>query len=104
MENNGKRPSVASDPDRYEHVKSILQRYPDITADEDLEVLNFLRKGPMLDRALLSGAPEVQRQLAQFTSAHEKDLSLGAAVQFVVGAIIIVGVVAAVYFLWGIGV
>lgn len=103
MEQNSRRLSGATDPDRYERIKSILKQYPNIAPEEDAEVLNYLRNGPMLDTALLSGAHEVQEQLVRFRAYHERDFAIGF-VQWVVAAVMLISIAAAAYFLWDIGV
>lgn len=101
MTENHKRSRVASDPELYERIKTIVARYPETTPAENSKILVFLRKGPMLDRALLSGVPELQPQLARFEADHRKELSLGPRhyllVAFVFLALLLVG-----YLLWDI--
>jgi hypothetical protein len=99
MIGNSTRSRVASDPERYERIKAILIRYPHTTAAENADVLMFLRKGPMLDRALLSGVPEIQSQLASFEADHRKDLSI-TPMQYLFAATLAAAVLLGTYFLW----
>jgi hypothetical protein len=97
------RRSGVTDPARYENIKSILKEYPNISPAENAEVLHFFRRGPMLDRALLSGVPEVQQALAQFETDHKADLSLGVMKQLLVTATGIMVFIVALYFMWDAG-
>ena len=75
MEGNRDFRSSGTDPEQYAQMKTLLQKYPDITEEEDAELSQYLRKGPMLGRALLSTA-ELQANLAQFTKDHKREFSL----------------------------
>ena len=101
MTEGGKRSRVASDPELYERIKSIVARYPNTTADDNADVLLFLRSGPMLDRALLSGVADMQPQLARFEADHRSYLALGPR-QYFVAAMILIAVFIAGHLLWDI--
>lgn len=96
------RSRVASDPELYERIKSILARYPETTAAENEELLYFFRRGPMLDRALLSGVAELHPQLAKFEADHRAALSLGLA-HYLFAAVILFALLVSGYFLWDVG-
>lgn len=98
--NRGSR--LASDPELYHRIKSILARYPNITIVENQELLEFLRKEPMLDRALLSGVFELQAQLVRFEADHRRALSLGSA-EYAFAGILLLAVLVRGYLLWNAG-
>jgi hypothetical protein len=53
----------------------------------------------MLDRALLSGVPEIQQQLASFETDHRKSLSISP-MQYLFAAVVAAAVLVGAYLLW----
>lgn len=91
--------TVATDPGRLAHVRTLLARYPDTTPEENEEVIIFLRKGPTMDRALLTGCEHVQRGLSQFTADHKHAFSFSAT-DWLITAAIVLAIIASMLFLW----
>lgn len=58
------------------HIEALLSRYPEVSAEEDAEILRFMKKSPALDVALLSTA-DIRQQLARFRADHRKQFELG---------------------------
>lgn len=93
------RRSVPVDPGRLAQVETLLKRYPDLVQNERQEIIQFLRKGRLRDRGLLTSNQSISGELEAFRNDHDKELSLGFG-EFVAIALIIVLTGAAAVGLW----
>lgn len=101
MSNIPKR-SVAVDADRLAQIESLLSQYPNLNQDERQQILQFLRKAPILDRGLLTGNQSVAWALEAFRHDHDKELSLGWREFLMVAAVAVLFLIV-VAFLWNSG-
>ena len=98
--NEANRPyPSAIDGSWLEHIVSLLTRYPDINRDEANEIVGYLRKGPVLDRGILTGLEPTRDKLAQFRHAHRRELGLQT-IDYMVAMAIIVAVILVSTILW----
>ena len=91
--------SPAVDPARLEHMKDLLFRYPDIAESERREILEFLKKGPPLDTALLSTVDHLRPKLAQFREDNRRHFALGVR-EYAFVALILAGLTLLFGWLW----
>lgn len=61
-----------SDSHKKSRVKDLLERYPNTSREENDEILNFLKNGPILDIGNLKGDETVRYKIAAFEEAHQK--------------------------------
>lgn len=97
-----KKKTIAAQPERLQRVESLLRLYPDIEDAERGEILHYLRRGPILDRGLLTGMETVRPQLARFRADHRKALGLQPRDYAAIGLVIVL-VVALCALLWDAG-
>ena len=76
MDSISKTHRVAANPARLRRIESLLALYPELSREEEAEVLHYLRKGPLLDLGLLTGMESVRDQLARFREHHRRELGL----------------------------
>ena len=60
---------------RLQRIERILDRFPEISAEEESEVLRYMERAPLLDAALLHEIPRIRSQLALFLKKHERSLA-----------------------------
>lgn len=94
--------SAAVDPARLEHIQDLLSRYPDISDADRGEILNYLRKGPPLDAALLTTVERIKPKLARFREDHRRHFAVGAK-EYILVAVLLAVLVALFVFLWDAG-
>ena len=76
MDSISKKHGVAANSARLRHIESLLARYPELSSEEEAEVLHYLRKGPLLDLGLLTGMESIRHALARFREDHRRELGL----------------------------
>ena len=94
--------SSAADPARLEHIRDLLSGYPDIGDAEKAEILNYLKKGPPLDTALLTTVEPIRPQLARFREDHRRHFAVGAK-EYILLAALLAALAALFIFLWDAG-
>ena len=60
-----------------QHIADMLARYPELTAAEVAEIVDFLRNGRQLEIGLLTCNQSIRPQLDAFMAEHRSKLSLG---------------------------
>ena len=90
------------DPERLEHIKELLSRYPWISGVEKEEIVQYLKKGPPLDTALLTTFDAIKPKLARFREDHRHHFGVGPKA-YVATIILIAAVLALCAFLWDSG-
>ena len=91
----GSKRSVPVDPGRLAQVESLLKRYPDLVQNERQEIIQFLQKGRLRDRSLLTTNQSISDELEAFRNDHDKELSLSGGEFFMIASIIMLTVAAA---------
>ncbi len=86
------RRAFAVDAERLTEIEAILARYPGIDSHEREEVLQFLRKGPVRDRSLLTANRVVADSLDAFRRDNDRDLSWDPTEVFAVLAIVAIAI------------
>jgi len=94
MSESSKR-SVPVDPGRLAHMEALLKRYPDLVQIERQEIIQFLRKGRLRDRGLLTCNQSISDELEAFRNDHDRELSLSWGEISVIALMIMLSVAAA---------
>lgn len=85
------------------YIESLLEKFPDITDQERLEILHFLSNAPAIDTALLTCNDAIRENLEAFKQENRKQL--GVTWKNWVYLIVLLSLFTiAIYFLWGEGV
>lgn len=77
MDLNGSGPQGLAGQEQRKHIEQLLQRYPDVGADEAAAILRFLKKGLPVEVGLLSSNEAIRPQLERFRRDHHREFSLG---------------------------
>lgn len=96
------RYTLAADGERLRRIEISLRHYPDVSPDENREILQFLKSAPVLDAGLLTGNEEIRPQLQRFRHDHRRELGMGAK-DYLVAAVILLVVIALGFLLWDAG-
>jgi hypothetical protein len=56
--------------------EDLLRHYPNITADEVKELVEFLTRGPIIERGTLSGQEHLQTQLTLLRADHAAEFRM----------------------------
>lgn len=91
--------TTTSDPDLLKQVEEIMARYPETTASENDKVIDFLKRGKMLDRGLLASNDRLAPRLAEFHRDHQRKLAIGHR-EYAVLAFVLLAVLALCAWLW----
>ncbi len=85
------------------YIEKLLTKYPSVTDDENLAILEFLGNASALDAALLTCNEIIAEKLKAFRNDNRKQL--GFTSRSWVGLAILLGLVAlAVYLMWDLGI
>lgn len=95
-------PGIVAIPDRAD-IERLLNRYPEISAEEADEIILFLRKAPVLDRGLLASTDELRAKLVSFQEQHRKALGLDSR-DWIVVAFILLAIILGCLLLWDSGI
>ncbi len=95
-------PSTVAVADRA-YIERLLDRYPEITAEEEDEIIFFLRKAPVLERGLLASADELRAKLVSFQQQHRKALGLESR-DWIAAALILTAIIIGCLLLWDSGI
>jgi len=87
---------------RRAHVEDLLRRYPDVSPDEDAEILRFLNKGPPVEAWLVTSHTDLQPNLQRFRADHADHFSLGTKDYLKVAGLVLAIIIACI-FLWDAG-
>jgi len=83
-------------------VERLLERYPEISLEEEAAVIRFLKRGAPLEVGLLKSSDAIKPQLARFRKDHADQFKIGAWGVIAVLAIIAT-ICALVWLLWEAG-
>jgi len=79
-----------------EHVAGLLARYPQVSGEEQRDILSFLRTGRHLDVGLLTSNERLRPQLDAFMADHQRHFRI----KWGEGAAVVGGIVALLLMLW----
>lgn len=85
------------------YIERLMEKYPDITGQERLEILHFLTKAPVIDTALLTCNDAIRENLEAFKLENQKQLGVTWKNWFYLIVLLSLFAIAS-YFLWGEGV
>ncbi len=100
MQQRSSLSTIAAEPERLAYVRTLPGKYPDTALEENEEIIHFLRKGPIMDRALLTGYEDVSQILAQFTADHKRAFSFSTR-DWLISVALVIAITVACYLLWG---
>ncbi len=61
---------VHTEPQRRARAEELLTAYPDVTSEEQSEIVDFLARGKHLDVGLVTGREEFKQKIEEIRSAH----------------------------------
>ncbi|HET9511279.1 MAG TPA: hypothetical protein VFO80_09030 [Sphingomonas sp.] len=73
-----------------DRMAALLDRHPDLSQPELNEVIDFLARGPILDRGMLRGDPAYAATIAAIQAEHKRHFRAGIPQTLAVIALIIV--------------
>ena len=103
MEINLSDQQPLADREDRKRVELLLDRYPEISLEEEALIIRFLKRGSALEVGLVTSNDAIRAELDRFREDHADQFRIGRA-GIVAAVSIILGICALVWLLWDAGI